>query len=152
MANLSVFQSTPSCGAHNQTAFNCLSSCFLLNSISWQKTNLLLALYHGQETNWSGSLAVTVPVQGSMSILVSYQVDSLALKAAYSSHSAAWLTLGVKEQRKCDSFGIHDASKQGEGGGWGKYLFPAFSGSSSAAPFSQCWRLDSFICYNWKHR
>lgn len=42
MANLSVFQSTRSCGAHNQAAFNLLSSCFLLNSISWQKTKQLL--------------------------------------------------------------------------------------------------------------
>lgn len=42
MANLSVFQSTRSCGAHNQAAFNWLSSCFLLNSISWQKTKQLL--------------------------------------------------------------------------------------------------------------
>lgn len=103
MANLSVFQST-SCRAHNQAAFNWLSSGFLLNSISWQKTKQLLALYHSQEMNWDGSLAVTAPVQGSMSILVSYQVDSLALRAAYSSHAAVWLTLGVKEQRKLWQF------------------------------------------------
>lgn len=58
---------------HKQAAFNWLSSCFLLNSISWQKTVQLLALCHSQETNWGGSLAVTIPVQGSMSILVSCQ-------------------------------------------------------------------------------
>lgn len=113
MANFSVFQSTFSCGAHNQAAFNSApASCWIPSH-----GRKLSSSWHSQETNWGGPLAVTVPVQGSMNILVSYQVDSLALKTANSSHSAAWLTLGAKEQRNSDSFGIHDASKPGEGEG-----------------------------------
>lgn len=149
MSNSSVFQSIHSSASHHQAPFNCHSSCSLMNSTSRQKTKQLL-----------GFSAVSQPsnkarwVNGSHDSSTGKHEHACHLSTgftcpAHSSHSAAWLTFAVKEQRNCQFW--HTGCKQVVVvvKCFLQFLVAQFLCSSV---FIQCWRLDGFFFEERKHR
>lgn len=145
MSNSSVFQSIHSCASHHQAPFNCHSSCSLMNFTSRQKTKQLL-----------GFSAVSQPsnkarwVNGSHNYSTGKHEHACHLSTgftwpAYSSHSAAWLTFAVKEQRnwhtRCKQVVVVKCFLQ--------FLVAQFLCSSV---FVQYWRLDGFFFWGMKEQ